>query len=242
MPCFFAATVPQADILNLEPFHFNGTYWRDSSGNDNHLQLALPGVTVVPNGLEFSGNGAFQLSGSLTGFNPATQSTALTFVFWVKPDARTSPAHNVLCLGRPYSTGDVRPLNQICIRMGSMFDHQETGGFGFAEAGYPATALIPYNNRTWTMVSFVKNGTTGYLYINDQLVDTRTASIDAVYNAGPVFIGSDLREGGYLSYAGTLGVVQIWGGAKTAAEIQGIFRAFGPRYMAYIGKRNVIVM
>ncbi|WP_082331992.1 LamG-like jellyroll fold domain-containing protein [Mangrovimonas xylaniphaga] len=73
---------------------------------------------------------------------------------------------------------------------------------------------------TWVHVAFVKNGTTGYLYINgDEMGSASVTALNTPSTGDNLKIGERVT-GGSILFQGNIDEVRIWNIARTQAEIQ----------------------
>ena len=89
-----------------------------------------------------------------------------------------------------------------------------------------STTTLP-TGGVWHYVAYVKNGSTNYLYIDNNAAITSTIATDGstsrtVINAGRTASGADY-------WPGKLDEVRIYSRVLTQAEIQGLYNSGSPR-------------
>lgn len=105
--------------------------------------------------------------------------------------------------------------------------------YGLAGYGHnPATIAtpIPYTGTTWTMITFVKTGTTGKWYVNGQFDSTHSSPSDIRYKNYHSMVGRDARmkNYGWNYFQGQLAMVQWWDTAYSASQVSSLYTVCRP--------------
>ncbi len=194
----------------------------DSAGNSNTGTVTgaswqTGGNARVINCLSFNGSSNYVQKTSATGL-PAANATQ-TLGLWVYIPA-TYPTIKKTALA---VTGSGVATNIGLAKIGSTMYF---GVWRYDGTLLVSTTTLP-TGGVWHYVAYVKNGSTNYLYIDNNAAITSTIATDGstsrtVINAGRTASGADY-------WPGKLDEVRIYSRVLTQAEIQGLYNSGSPR-------------
>jgi len=174
----------------------------------------------------FDGTGDYLSIGASDDFSIDGATGILTVEMYVRVKAKTHTYPRLIQLGADnWTSGD------FAITAGNNLDskihtHMNTGAFDFSST----TILI---NNTWYHVSFVKNGSSLYLFVNGSLENTATNTSSINTSSKTVYVGGITKDSQYLN--GLLDNIRI---SKGVARYTATFNPPDDYSAPRIGKRK----
>lgn len=197
-------------------------------------------TTPVP---DESGNGnTGTVYGSATWVTNGKSGGAMSFGGWansridIPPSDSIYSANEHLTMNAWYCPEDVGDKNYVIVMFGWQYwgahlvlsspdARRLMGGFAIGGGGYYSSAYDQTMNQ-WHMATCVRDGTTGYLYLDGTLVDTFSVGSGNLrsYQSGEgVGIGNAPGSTDTSSFSGSLDEVRIYNRALSASEIRGLY-------------------
>ena len=94
--------------------------------------------------------------------------------------------------------------------------------YGSSSYGIQLSSNEAINDGLWHFVVFVRNGNTGYIYIDGQLNNQITGNVVSIQDAYSFVLGSNYRDNN-LFFNGSMANVQIYNTSLSANELQALY-------------------
>lgn len=200
------------DAKNTASYPGSGATWTDLSTRGNTMTLNNNSYTSTGGGaVTFNGSTSYLFRSTFNGMNSSNWS--LIYWFYV-----SSAGGCVAQLNRD----GVNANQEFMLFMNSFWDWQNSYGFN-------TTPLTSVTNAGWYQIGFVKNGTTGYWYLNGAANGTATGAQNVQYGSASFCIGKDYRDNtNFLN--GYLGLIHMYNYSLATSEVSTNFTNYRGRY------------
>ncbi|MCU1529616.1 MAG: hypothetical protein JWP75_3379 [Frondihabitans sp.] len=218
----------EADVLNQDPTHFwrfdgaTGALMPDLAGDAD--EIPGTGVTTTSPGSSADGTTASQFSGTIAGFAATQSSAAAPSVLSVEAWFKTTVAG-----GKIVGYGSSRTGTSAHYDRHLYLTADGKLNFGvYTTSKISVTSPTAVNDGNWHQAVGTFDGTTMQLFVDGQLVASRTGLTAAQALSGYWRVGGDASWSGYGWFNGSIDDVSIYPVALTAAQVAEHYAAAQP--------------